>query len=82
MSDSTITMYGTPWCGDCLRARRFLDSSSVAYTYIDIVSNPEAAQIVEQINGGNRSVPTIIFPDGSTLTEPSNTELEQKINAT
>jgi mycoredoxin len=77
-----IVMYGTPWCGDCFRARRYLDKQNVPYEYINIVTNRKAAAIVEQINGGNRSVPTIVFPDGSTLTEPSNDQIEAKLNTT
>lgn len=80
--EEQIVMYGTPWCGDCFRARRYLDKHGVSYEYINIVMNRDAARIVEEINGGNRSVPTIVFPDGSTLTEPSNAQLEAKLNAT
>lgn len=81
MSDQ-IVMYGTPWCGDCFRARRFLDKRNIPYEYINIFTNRDAASIVEQINNGNRSVPTIVFPDGSTLTEPSNVELEARFDTT
>lgn len=80
MSEGQIVMYGTPWCGDCARARRVLETAGTEYHYIDIVGNAEASAIVERINNGNRSVPTIIFPDGSVLVEPSNAELEAKIS--
>jgi mycoredoxin len=79
MTQQQITVYGTGWCGDCFRARRLLDSRNVAYTWIDITGNAEATRIVEQVNNGNRSVPTIIFPDGSVLVEPSNAELEARL---
>lgn len=79
MAQEQITVFGTAWCGDCYRTRRLLDSRNVSYLWIDITGNPEAASIVEQINHGNRSVPTIVFPDGSVLVEPSNPELEAKL---
>lgn len=73
-------MYATAWCGDCFRARRFLEKHGVVYQYIDITGNPEATRFVEETNGGNRSVPTIVFPDGSVLVEPSDRELAAKLN--
>lgn len=75
-------MYATAWCGDCFRAKRFLDTHAVEYEYIDINEDPEGARIVEQTNNGSRSVPTIIFPDGSVLVEPSDRELAEKLNLT
>jgi mycoredoxin len=68
-------MYATTWCGDCRRARRWLDQHNVAYEYINIEQDEEAAAYVMQVNGGMRSVPTITFPDGSVLVEPSAHEL-------
>lgn len=76
---ASIVMYGTPWCGDCRRARRFFDSNGIGYEYIDIADHPEAAATVERINGGYQSVPTIVFPDGSVLVEPSNKALAGKL---
>ena len=75
-------MYATAWCGDCFRAKRFLDTHDIAYDYIDINANPEGARIVEQTNNGSRSVPTIVFPDGSVLVEPSDRQLADKLNLT
>jgi mycoredoxin len=74
-----IIVYGTTWCPDCRRAKQVLDKHKVAYTWINIEDDPAAADIVVKINKGNRSVPTIVFPDGSTLVEPSNSELEKKL---
>lgn len=82
MATQSIRMYATAWCGDCFRAKRFLDTHEVDYEYIDINDNSEGARIVEQANNGNRSVPTIIFADGSVLVEPSNQELAAKLNVT
>ncbi|HWE62990.1 MAG TPA: glutaredoxin domain-containing protein [Chloroflexota bacterium] len=79
---TTIVMYGTAWCGDCLRARRFLDTKGIPYDYIDITDKPEAIALVERINQGQRSVPTILFPDGSTLVEPTNKALAAKLGLT
>jgi thioredoxin reductase (NADPH) len=73
-----ITIYSTPWCSDCHRARRFFDEHGIRYVSINIDQNPQARAYVEQVNGGNRSVPTIVFRDGSILVEPSNAELAAK----
>ncbi len=78
MNDQII-LYGTDWCGDCHRARRFFDDYGIDYTDIDIESDPQAAAKVVAINKGNRSVPTIIFTDGSVLVEPSNQQLMDKM---
>ena len=74
-----IVLYGTPWCGDCRRARRFLEANGVTYEYIDIGDSADAVALVERINQGHRSVPTIVFPDGSVLVEPSNRALAAKL---
>ena len=74
-----IIMYGTTWCGQTRRARALLDKNNIPYRWIDIDIELDARKIVEEINNGYRSVPTIIFPDGSHLTEPSNQELAEKL---
>mgnify|MGYP001572110694 CR=1 FL=1 len=79
MPAEQITMYGTSWCGDCARARRLLDKHSVKFTWNDIERDMNARSFVERVNRGNRSVPTIVFPDGSILVEPSDSELEAKL---
>lgn len=83
MSDTTnqneITFYTTKWCGDCRRSRKVFEAMGVSYQEIDIEKHPEAAKIVREINHGSQSIPTIIFPDGSVLVEPSNATLEQKL---
>ena len=81
MSDQII-MYGTDWCGDCHRARWFFDNYGIDYTDIDIEANPDAAAKVVAINKGSRSVPTIIFQDGSVLVEPSIQALKDKMGIT
>lgn len=76
-----ITMYGADWCGDCRRSKRFLDSNSVAYNYIDVETDTNASDKVIEINGGMRSIPVIVFPDGTHLTEPSDNALKEKLEA-
>jgi mycoredoxin len=78
-TEQTIILYGTPWCGDCRRSRRFLESKGIGYTYIDIEADPAAAAEVERLNNGYKSVPTIVFSDGSVLVEPSNRDLASKL---
>ena len=72
MAENELIVYATGWCGDCPRARQFLDSHHVAYRWIDIDRDREAEALVRKVNRGNRSVPTLIFPDGSMLIEPGN----------
>ena len=79
MDEPMLKFYGTAWCGDCRRARRFLESRNIPFMYIDIDKDREAEKFVIHANRGNRSVPTIVFPDGSILTEPSNLALSNKL---
>jgi mycoredoxin len=81
MSNQQITIYGTPWCGDCRRALRVLDQHQASYHYVDIENDDSARNYVEQVNRGFHSVPTIVFPDGSVLVEPSSAALAQKLVA-
>jgi mycoredoxin len=75
-----ITMYTNNWCGDCWRAKRIMESMKVEFVEVNISHDPDATAVVERLNNGNRSVPTILFPDGTVLTEPSTTELAGKIS--
>jgi len=79
MTDAKIKVYGATWCPDCVRAKRVLTDKSVAFDWIDISNDEKARSYVEKVNNGNRSVPTIVFPDGSILVEPSNRVLEDKL---
>jgi mycoredoxin len=74
----SIKMYVTPWCGDCRRARHWFDAHGISYDAINIEKDEQATAYVMQVNGGMRSVPTIVFPDGSVLVEPSARELAAK----
>jgi mycoredoxin len=80
-TDQTIKMYVTTWCGDCRMARRWFDSHGIPYEYINIEEDDKAAEFVARINGGYKSVPTIVFPDGSILVEPGPRELATKFSA-
>ncbi|HVB50199.1 MAG TPA: FAD-dependent oxidoreductase [Acidimicrobiales bacterium] len=79
LNSETITVIGAHWCPDCRRAKAFLAEQRVAFDWIDLEQHPDATEIVERINGGSRAIPTIIFPDGSHLTEPGNDELADKL---
>lgn len=78
---SQVTMYGADWCGDCRRSKKFMDDNNVKFNYIDVEADPEASDKVIAINGGARSIPVIIFPDGTHLTEPSDRDLEAKLKS-
>ena len=78
---SNITMYGAEWCGDCRRSKKFLDANNVSYNYIDVEADASASEKVIEINGGMRSIPVILFPDGTHLTEPSDVALKEKLVA-
>jgi mycoredoxin len=75
-----IKMYATPGCGDCRMAKRWFDSHGIPYEYINIAEDENAAVYVVRVNKGMRSVPTIVFPDGSILVEPSVRELAAKFS--
>lgn len=76
---SQITMYSGVWCGDCRRSKKLLDSLGVKYSLIDVDTDKTAADKVREINGGFQSIPVIVFPDGSHLTEPSDKILKEKL---
>jgi len=78
---SAITMYGADWCGDCRRSKRFLDDNKVSYNYVDVEVDLSAADKVIEINGGAKSIPVIVFEDGTHLTEPSDNDLKAKLEA-
>jgi mycoredoxin len=79
MTQTEIIIYGTSWCGGSRRARLLFDRHNIAYKWVDIDQDPDAAAFVEKVNKGYRSVPTIVWPDGSMLVEPSEYELAKKL---
>ena len=76
-----LTMYTTTWCGFCARLKRGLQREGIEYAEVDIEREPSAADLVMSVNGGNRTVPTVVFADGSALTNPSVAEVKDKLAA-
>lgn len=74
-----MTMYTTSWCGFCRRLKMQLDREGIGYQEIDIEREPSAADTVTRINGGNRTVPTVVYPDGSAATNPSFAEVKDAL---
>jgi mycoredoxin len=74
-----MTMYTTSWCGFCRRLKTQLDREGIGYVEVDIERDPEAADIVTKVNGGNRTVPTVVYPDGSAATNPSFAEVKDAL---
>ena len=81
MANAPITVYTTSWCGYCHRLMTVLKSNGIAYEAVDIEDDAAAADFVSKANGGNRTVPTVKFSDGSTLTNPSAAEVKAKLAA-
>ena len=79
---SEIVVYSTVWCPDCKRAKQFFGEQRVAYKNVDIEQDKKAMMFVEKLNDGMRIIPTIIFPDGEILVEPSNAQLAEKLGLT
>lgn len=77
----SVTMYTTVWCGYCRRLKKQMERAGVHYSEVDIEADEAAARFVEQVNGGNRTVPTVLFPDGSALTNPTIAEVTAKLAA-
>jgi mycoredoxin len=79
--NAEIVVYTTDWCSACWSAKQVMNALKVPYKEIDISADEDAQELVTQLNNGLRSVPTILFPDGSVLTEPKTTVLVQKLQA-
>ena len=79
LKPSSITVYGATWCPDCRSAKQFFGEQRIQYSNVDIDDDPKSVEFVEKINEGKRTIPTIIFPDGQILVEPSNAQLAQKL---
>ena len=75
----SITMFSTSWCGYCRRLKSQLTAEGIAYTEVNIEHVVGTAELVESLNNGNQTVPTVIFPDGSTATNPSLAEVRTRI---
>jgi thioredoxin reductase (NADPH) len=79
MSHTNIKLYGTSWCSDCKRAKQFFGEQRVHYDFVDVDSDSHAMAYVEKVNDGKQIIPVILFEDGSTLVEPSNADLAEKL---
>ena len=75
----TITMFSTTWCGYCRRLKSALDREGIGYTEVNIEDDPASADYVMSVNGGNQTVPTVVFPDGSAATNPSLAEVRTRL---
>jgi len=78
LNPTQIVMYTTQYCADCLRAKKFFEANEIPFVSVGLEGDAEATEFVIQVNNGYRSVPTIVFPDGSILVEPSWEELKAK----
>jgi len=77
---TVLTMYSTSWCGYCHRLAGQLDREGIPYTVVDIEHDLAAAEYVMSVNGGNQTVPTVRFPDGSVMTNPSIVQVKERLN--
>lgn len=77
-ASDTITMFGADWCRDCVRTKKQLDELGIEYTYIDLVADPAAADIAQEISG-RMNIPVVVYPDASHHVEPSNADVEAKL---
>ena len=76
-----VTMYSTPWCGYCQRLKAQMGREGIEYVEVDIEQDPAAAAFVEGVNGGNQTVPTVLYADGSAETNPSIGQVKAKLEA-
>jgi mycoredoxin len=80
INPAQIVMYAVEWCPDCRRAKFFFKRKKIDVLEVDVSSDKKAEAFVKELNHGNRSVPTIIFPDGSMMVEPSSADLEARFS--
>ena len=76
---SAVTMYTTNWCGYCVRLKKMMQREGIEFAEVDIEADENAAELVMQANGGNRTVPTLVFTDGSALTNPSIDQVKNQL---
>ncbi|MBA3799371.1 MAG: mycoredoxin [Actinomycetota bacterium] len=81
MTSPQVTMYTTSWCGYCVRLKRHLNTAGIEFAEVNIEIDPAAADLVEKANGGNQTVPTLIFPDGTALTNPTIEQVKSQLAA-
>ena len=76
-----VTMYTTTWCGYCKRLKRMMQDDGINFVEVDIETTPGTAEIVEKVNNGNQTVPTLVFTDGTAMTNPSLVKVKEKLAA-
>ncbi|WGW11275.1 mycoredoxin [Saxibacter everestensis] len=76
-----VTMFSTTWCGYCRRLKTQMDAAGIEYAEVNIEEVPGTAEFVEEVNGGNQTVPTLLFPDGTSATNPSLADVKQRLGA-
>ncbi|RBY96499.1 glutaredoxin-like protein [Blastococcus sp. TF02-8] len=76
---SAVTMYTTSWCGYCVRLKKMMQREGIEFAEVDIESDAQAADLVMNANGGNRTVPTLLFRDGTALTNPSIDQVKAQL---
>jgi mycoredoxin len=81
MPEAAVTMYTTPWCGYCVRLKKLMQREGIAFDEVDIEAVPDAAEVVMQANGGNRTVPTLVFAGGVALTNPSIDQVKAQLDS-
>ena len=81
MSKTDFVMYSTQWCGYCKRLKAMLNQDGITFTEIDLELDADAAAIVERVNNGNQTVPTLVFSDGEAMTNPSVAKVKEKLAA-
>ncbi len=81
MSKTDFVMYSTQWCGYCKRLKGMLNADGITFTEIDLEQDSDAAAIVERVNNGNQTVPTLVFSDGEAMTNPSVAKVKEKLAA-
>jgi mycoredoxin len=80
-AEPVVTMYSTTWCGYCVRLKHQMKRAGIDYVEVNIEHDPEAADLVMKVNGGNQTVPTLVFPDGTAATNPSLAEVKARLAA-
>jgi mycoredoxin len=78
-AETAVTMFTTSWCGYCVRLKKLMEREGIEFTEVDIEQDEKAADLVMQANGGNRTVPTLLFADGVALTNPSIDQVKTQL---
>ncbi len=76
---AAVTMYSTTWCGYCFRLKKLMQREGIDFAEVDIEVDEQAAELVMSANGGNRTVPTLVFADGTALTNPSLEQVKAQL---